>query len=59
MNVLITELIRSSTGYFHQTAGVVIGFFNDPEQAHLCANKITVTVGKMAEVCGSQLSVPL
>ncbi|BBL77409.1 hypothetical protein [Methylomagnum ishizawai] len=59
MNALIAELIRSSTGYFHQTAGVVIGFFNDPEQAHLCANKIAAAAGKMAEVCGNQLSVSL
>ena len=59
MNDLIAELIHSSKGYFHETAGVMICFFNDAEQARRCANKITVTSGKVANVCGSQLSVAL
>ena len=57
MNDVIAELIHSSKGYFHQTAGVIIGFFNNPEQARRCADKITVTAGKSAEVFGSQLSI--
>ncbi|QSA98499.1 hypothetical protein [Methylococcus sp. EFPC2] len=59
MNNLIAELIRSSKGYFHETAGVMVCFFNDPEQARRCAYKITATTGKTAEVCGNQLSIVL
>lgn len=59
MNDLIAILIRSSTGYMHETAGVIIGFFNDPAEAHRCADQIAAAVGKIAEVCGSQLSVSL
>lgn len=59
MNILIAGLIHSSTGYFHETAGVVMGFFNDAEHAQLCAHKIATTLGKISQVCGSQLSVPL
>ncbi|MDD5035294.1 MAG: hypothetical protein PHE55_11120 [Methylococcaceae bacterium] len=57
MNDLIAELIHSSKGYCYETAGVIICFFNDAEQARCCANKITVTVGKTVEVCGSQVSI--
>lgn len=59
MNDLIAELIQSSKGYFYATAGVIIGFFNHPEQARRCANAITVTYGKTAEVCGNQISIAL
>jgi len=59
MNDLIAQLIHSSKGYFHEAAGVIIGFFNDPKQARRCAKKITVTTGKTAEICGSQLSISL
>ncbi|QSA97763.1 hypothetical protein [Methylococcus sp. EFPC2] len=59
MNNLIAELIHSSQGYFHETAGVMVGFFNDPEQARRCASQIAATTGKTAEVCGNQLSISL
>jgi hypothetical protein len=59
MNDLIAELIHSSKGYFHETAGVVICFFNDPEQALSCATKIKASSDKVANVCGSQLSIIL
>jgi hypothetical protein len=57
MNDIIAKLIHSSNGYFHETAGVVIGFFADPEQARRCANEIMAKVGKTVEVCGSRLSI--
>lgn len=57
MNDLIAGLIQSSKGYSHETAGVIIGFFDDPEQAYRCANAITETVGKTVEIYGSQISI--
>ena len=57
MNNLIAGLIQSSKGYSHETVGVIIGFFDDPEQAYRCANKITELVGKTVEIYGSQISV--
>jgi hypothetical protein len=59
MNDYIETLIHSSKGYFYETAGVVIGFFDDSEQARRCANKIAAASGKTIEVCGSQLSIVL
>jgi len=59
MNDVIAELIHASKGYFHETAGVIIGFFNDPQQARRCAKSIAVTSGKKAQVCGSQLSISI
>jgi len=57
MNELIANLIHSSQGYFHETCGVIIAFFDNPQQALRCANEITATVGKQVEVCGSRLSI--
>ena len=33
MSTLIAALIHSSQGYSHETAGVIVGFFDDPEKA--------------------------
>ena len=57
MNNLIAALIHASDGSFHQTAGMLIGYFNNPEAARRCAYKISVSSGKTAEVIGSQLSI--
>lgn len=59
MNALIVALIHSFNGYIYETAGMITGFFNDPEQAHACARKIQAAGAKEVEVCGSQLSVLL
>ena len=59
MNNVIAELIHSSKGYYYETAGVIMCFFNDAAQARLCAIKVTAMAGKTAEVCGSQLSISL
>lgn len=59
MNDLIAVLIHSSRGYSHQTAGMIIGFFTDAEQARRCAEEIKLSSGKAAEICGSQLSISL
>jgi hypothetical protein len=56
---LITELIHSSKGYSHEVVGMIIGFFDDPEQARRCADDITVIAGKKVDVCGSRLSLSL
>ena len=57
MNALIAQLILSSHGYFHETSGMVIAFFNNPQEALRCANEITAAVGKTVEVCGNRLSI--
>lgn len=48
----IIILIRQFGGYPHQTAGLFMGFFDDPARARDCARQIA---GAM--VCGSQLTV--
>lgn len=57
MNTIIVTLIHSFNGYIYETAGLITGFFNDPEQAHACASKIQTVSGREVEVCGSQLFV--
>ncbi len=57
MNALVAQLILSSHGYFHETSGMVIAFFENPQEALCCADAITVAVGKIVEVCGTRLSI--
>jgi len=57
MNHLITALIQSSKGYSHETVGIIIGFFDSPQQALCCADKIAETIGRPVEVCGSSISL--
>lgn len=57
MKYLIADLIHSSRGYCYETAGMIICFFSDAEQARLCAQQITVRSGKVTELCGSQLLI--
>ena len=57
MNALIAQLILSSHGYFHETSGMVIAFFDDRQEALRCANAIRVAVGKTVEVNGTRLSI--
>lgn len=59
MKSSIQALIRSSNGYFYETAGMLFGFFNDPTQAHTCASKIMEATGQAVEVYGCQLSAAL
>ena len=49
----IIILIRQYGGYPHQTAGLFMGFFDDPALASDCAQHIAGAV-----VYGSQLTVP-
>ena len=57
MRRLIAELIHSSQGYCYETAGMIICFFSDAQQAHNCALLIRTRSGRPTEVCGCQLSV--
>jgi hypothetical protein len=59
MHNIIVELIHCSKGSFVETGGVIIGFFNHPEQACRFTNMITLAAGKKAEVFGSQLSISI
>ena len=57
MNTVLAELIHSAQGYSHETAGVVIAFFNNPQQARLCADEMRTVLGKTVDVCGCRLSI--
>jgi hypothetical protein len=57
MQDLITQLIHSSHGYSHVTAGATLAFFNHPEQARCCAQAIRAACTKTVEVCGCRLSI--
>lgn len=59
MNALIFSLIRAFRGYSYESAGMISGFFNDPEQAQACANRIRSVADTQVDVCGNQLSVSL
>ena len=57
MKDLITRLIHSSQGHSHETVGLLIGFFNSPEQARRCADEIRALGGKTVDVCGCRLTI--
>ena len=59
MNTVIFSLIRAFRGYSYETVGMISGFFNDPEQAQACANRIRSVADTQVEVCGSHISVSL
>jgi len=56
MSNLILEVIHELHGYSHEDAGVVSGFFDDPESASACAERLRESCGIDVEVCGCQLS---
>lgn len=55
----IESIVHSCNGYFYESAGVITAFFNDPQQALDCANKIQSIVGLEVAVCGDQLAIEL
>lgn len=59
MYSLITQLIRTFNGYTYESAGVINGFFDDPQTARNCAHVIRTQVHGEVEVCGCKLAVSL
>ncbi len=53
----IIALIRSFQGYTYEVAGVLTAYFEDPEQARACAEKILEEWKKQVEVNGTSLTV--
>lgn len=59
MHSLISQLIRTFHGYAYESAGVINGFFDDPQTARNCARVIRTRLHSDVEVCGCKLAVSL
>ena len=59
LDTLLEQMIRAFHGHAHQSAGVLNGFFDDPEQARECARAITRYHHKQAEAVGTQVTIPM
>ncbi len=60
MNTLISQisqLIRSCHGHVYVTAGIISGFFDDPDDAKSCAQTIEAKFEADVDVCGCELIV--
>ncbi|MDD5036580.1 MAG: hypothetical protein PHE55_17700 [Methylococcaceae bacterium] len=57
MSQQIIQLIRSCSGYVYETAGIINGFFDDPQKAKACAHKISRLVESEVSLCGCELTV--
>jgi hypothetical protein len=57
MNALIAQLIRSCHGYVHETAGIITGFFDNPQQAKACAARIEAQFHAHVQLCGCELTI--
>lgn len=59
MNRRIQDLIHSFQGYAYEVAGMIAAYFDDPEQARACAERISAEWRKPVEVSGTSLIVVL
>lgn len=59
MHSVINQLIRSCNGYVYESAGLINGFFDDPQTARNCALNLRSQVRGQVEVCGCKVSVSL
>ena len=57
MNTSIILQIQTFHGYAHETAGIVNGFFDVPEEARACGHELSTRCGADVEICGCQLTV--
>lgn len=57
MNILIAQLIRSFHGYAYETAGIISGFFDSPQEAKTCAARIEAEFNARVDLCGCELAV--
>ncbi|MBS1213029.1 MAG: hypothetical protein H6R26_1646 [Proteobacteria bacterium] len=56
---LLEQMIHAFHGKVYQSAGTLNAFFEDLEHARECARAIFAHHGKTAEICGTQISIPL
>ncbi len=56
---LLEQMVRAFRGYVHKSAGMLTGFFESPELARECARAIAIHHNIEAEICGTQITVPL
>jgi hypothetical protein len=54
---LLQGIIKSFSGYSSESAGTLMGFFDDPKNAEDCAKAITLNTKATVEVCGTQLVI--
>jgi len=54
---LLEVMIRAFNGYVYRSAGVLTGFFNDPDEAKECAKIIIIYHDKQVEICGTQITI--
>lgn len=59
MNRRIQDLIRSFQGYAYEVAGMITAYFDDPDKARACAERISTEWQKPVEVSGTSLIVVL
>lgn len=53
----IEQIIHTYHGYAYQSAGVIFGFFNDPDMAESCALQLNLFLHRHVMVCGGQISI--
>lgn len=53
----ITNIIRASHGYVYESAGILNGFFDDPDLARQCAALLRHQFECQVQLCGCELSV--
>lgn len=57
LETCLDRIVRAFHGYTYQSAGVIIGFFDAPEQANQCASAIAEHIDKQVNVCGTQVTI--
>jgi hypothetical protein len=55
----IAKLVKMNNGYIYETAGVINAFFESPDEAYRCAEKISEVVGLGAVVYGDQIVIEM
>ena len=53
----IAKLVQMNNGYMYEAAGVINAFFENPAEAHKCAEMISEVMGLRVEVCGDQIVI--
>ncbi len=56
---LVSKMIRAFHGRPQESEGKLMGFFEDPRDAHECAQAIAVYQGKDAQVSGARVTVAI
>ncbi|MBN2700824.1 MAG: hypothetical protein JXR29_05175 [Methylothermaceae bacterium] len=57
MNARIVDLIRSFDGKAYEATGQILAWFDDPDQARVCADRIACGWRLPVDVSGTSLAV--